>query len=300
MKCKWYAEFEGVCINGECPYRGDVCPTSEHMEACKYYEQAEKKLSVEELVEGLRTCGKANLCHGCPAYSISAEKCAAALKEQAADMLEKLAAEKDAQKPERISVEDRPPEKKHEAYLCSLNSCLLSGGQYIDDIRVFYGDGEIGERPGHSLDDAAQTAEGGRAMKTPEEIKKAVSLCILCERCTDCPYCESESETGCMSALCADALAYIEQLESRFEPKNRVLTLEELKVYTGFLWKVYNGFDCEGAPAFVEKGFMYAGNGNVDLRQDISDTYGKNWRCWLRKPTEAERRETPWEGDSRE
>lgn len=81
----------------------------------------------------------------------------------------------------------------------------------------------------------------------------------------------------------------------RVEPKNRVLTLEELKAYTGFLWKVYNGFDCEGAPAFVEKGFMYAGNGNVDLRQDISDTYGKNWRCWLRKPTEAERRETPWE-----
>lgn len=81
----------------------------------------------------------------------------------------------------------------------------------------------------------------------------------------------------------------------RVEPKNRVLTLEELKAYTGFLWKVYNGFDCEGAPAFVEKGFMYAGNGNVDLRQDISDTYGKNWRCWLRKPTEAERLETPWE-----
>lgn len=79
----------------------------------------------------------------------------------AADMLEKLAAEKDAQKPERISVEDRPPEKKHEAYLCSLGSCLLSGGQYIDDIRVFYGDGKWGERPGHSLDAAAGAAEGG-------------------------------------------------------------------------------------------------------------------------------------------
>lgn len=54
-------------------------------------------------------------------------------------------------------------------------------------------------------------------MKTPEEIKKAVSLCILWERCTDCPYCESESEseTGCMSALNADVLAYIGQLESR-------------------------------------------------------------------------------------
>lgn len=86
----------------------------------------------------------------------------------------------------------------------------------------------------------------------------------------------------------------------RVEPKNRVLTLEEVEVHTGFLWKVYNGFEREGEPAFVEEGFMYAGNGNVDLRQDISDTYGKNWRCWLRKPTEAERLETPWESDSRE
>ena len=59
-------------------------------------------------------------------------------------------------------------------------------------------------------------------MKTPEEIKKAVSLCILCERCTDCPYCESESEAGCMSALNTDALAYIEQLEAENAPGNKM------------------------------------------------------------------------------
>mgnify|MGYP007083580070 CR=1 FL=1 len=118
-----------------------------------------------------------------------------------------------------------------------------------------------------------------------------------------CVSCESTSSRLKFPISCATSIIKKTTLEValyRVEPKNRVLTLEELKVYTGFLWKVYNGFDCEGAPAFVEKGFMYAGNGNVDLRQDISDTYGKNWRCWLRKPTEAERRETPWEGDSRE
>ncbi len=38
MKCKWYADFEGVCTNGECPYRGDTCPTSEYPEVCKYAE----------------------------------------------------------------------------------------------------------------------------------------------------------------------------------------------------------------------------------------------------------------------
>lgn len=29
-------------------------------------------------------------------------------------------------------------------------------------------------------------------------------------------------------------------------------------------------------------------------------SYNDFWRCWLRKPTEAERRETPWAGDSHE
>lgn len=88
----------------------------------------------------------------------------------------------------------------------------------------------------------------------------------------------------------------------RAEPKNRVLTLEELKVYTGFLWSEnrYSPFDYEGEPAFAEKGFIYAGNGNVDLRHDISNEYGKNWRYWLRKPTAAERLGTSWEGDSHE
>ena len=160
MKCKWYAEFEGICTNGECPYRGDICPMSEHPEVCKYAEKKPEisQLSAEELVKALRLCDSAS-CRSCAFSKFS--NCRSILMPQAADMLEKLAAERDTQKPERISVKDRPPEKKHEAYLCSLDSCLLSGGQYIDDIRVFYGDGKWGERPGHSLDAAARTAEGG-------------------------------------------------------------------------------------------------------------------------------------------
>lgn len=91
----------------------------------------------------------------------------------------------------------------------------------------------------------------------------------------------------------------------RVEPKNRVLTLEELKAY------------CEGgadaAPLWVE--FDRDVNRWV-LIAPVRETckayfvskylvvmgglYGKKWRCWLRKPTEAERREIPWAGDSRE
>ncbi len=86
----------------------------------------------------------------------------------------------------------------------------------------------------------------------------------------------------------------------RAEPKNRVLTLEELKNHAGFLWNEnrYGSFDSEGEPAYVENDFLYAGNGNVDLKLNIAKTYGKHWRCWLRKPTKKEMEATPW-GENR-
>ena len=125
-----------------------------------------------------------------------------------------------------------------------------------------------------------------------------------------CPGCGADMELMnlCNAAFCyvckcgwdspvgVDPESAFRMASRRAEPKNHMLTLEELKVYTGFLWSEnrYSPFDYEGEPAFAEKGFIYAGNGNVDLRHDISNAYGKNWRCWLRKPTDAERRETPW------
>lgn len=143
MKCKWYAEFEGVCTNGDCPYRGDTCPTSEHPEVCRHAEaKQEPELNAEELVTALRICAGA-ACEGCPCVYImeSGSKCDDYVKRKAADIIEKLAAEKNAKKPEWISVKDRLPEKRCEAYLCSLDSCLFPGGQYVD-IRVFGNDGK--------------------------------------------------------------------------------------------------------------------------------------------------------------
>lgn len=98
MKCKWYAAFEGVCTNGECPYRGDTCPTSEHPEACRYAEEKPKpEMNAEELLTALRVCAGA-ACEGCPLIydTKSSDNCENYIKQQAADMLEKLAAEKDA------------------------------------------------------------------------------------------------------------------------------------------------------------------------------------------------------------
>lgn len=53
---------------------------------------------------------------------------------------------------------------------------------------------------------------GGRTMKTPDEIKKAVSLCILSECSEACPYHE---DVSCNIMLMLDVFACIERLESR-------------------------------------------------------------------------------------
>lgn len=100
MKCKWYAEFESVCTNGDCPYRGDTCPTSEHPEVCKHAEKKPEipQLSAEELVKTLRLCCVAS-CRGCALFEFV--DCGSAAKQQSADMLEKLAAEKDAKEQKR-------------------------------------------------------------------------------------------------------------------------------------------------------------------------------------------------------
>lgn len=95
----------------------------------------------------------------------------------------------------------------------------------------------------------------------------------------------------------------------RAEPKNRVLTMEELKAY------------CEGgadaAPLWYDEKERNVSRWMViDLpelafgstatvkrlvnSQFFEPTYGEKWRCWLRKPTKEEMEGTPWEGDGRE
>lgn len=143
MKCTWYADFEGVCTNDECPYSGDTCPTSEYPEACRYAEAAPEvlklkapRLSAKELAKTLRLCDSTS-CVGCALFEFV--DCGSAAKQQAADMLEKLAAEKDAKKPEWISVKDRLPEKNSIVLVCMdngqykvvLTSHLSSNGEWI-------------------------------------------------------------------------------------------------------------------------------------------------------------------------
>lgn len=87
----------------------------------------------------------------------------------------------------------------------------------------------------------------------------------------------------------------------RVEPKNRVLTLEEVaksevmwyddRLRTRAQVVILGWGRCE--PDFTK---LVDRCGDEFYRKNAS--YNDFWRCWLRKPMEAERRETPWAGDS--
>lgn len=86
---------------------------------------------------------------------------------------------------------------------------------------------------------------------------------------------------------------------------NRVLPLEELKAYctegadAAPLW--YEDKDRSNVSRWMVIDLPELAFGSTATvkrlvnSQFFEPAYGENWRCWLRKPTEAERRETPWE-----
>ena len=42
MMCRWLSDdFSEVCVNGECPARGDFCPCVHYPEICRWAEEGE-------------------------------------------------------------------------------------------------------------------------------------------------------------------------------------------------------------------------------------------------------------------
>lgn len=121
-----------------------------------------------------------------------------------------------------------------------------------------------------------------------------MELIYLCKDafCYDCTKCGWDSPTG------IDSESAYRMAMRRTEPKNRVLTLEEVaksevmwyddRLRTRARVVILGWGRCE--PDFTK---LVDRCGDEFYRKNAS--YNDFWRCWLRKPTEAERRETPWE-----
>lgn len=88
-----------------------------------------------------------------------------------------------------------------------------------------------------------------------------------------------------------------EKAMRRWQEPNRVLTLDELKHYNGFIW-------CESRdgevfePGWVEDMYAY-GRGCETINLCNENIDWSKGRCWLRKPTEQEMENTPWEDEGR-
>ena len=107
--------------------------------------------------------------------------------------------------------------------------------------------------------------------------------CRHCEAMTPAAYGRTPEEA--VNAFFAAALR-------RYEPPCRPMTLEELKSHTKAQ---------DAAPVWLDDieemsntGWTYSHIISDWLHGFDERTYGKEWRCWPRKPTEGERREAKW------
>lgn len=136
-----------------------------------------------------------------------------------------------------------------------------------------------------------------------------MELMHLCKAafCYACTKCGWDSPTG------IDSESAFRMAMRRAEPKNRVLTLEEVrnaeKDAFGFMmhWLElkFEPYKCEGeeTASAIFAVSMYFDDESDDVIYSpayvtdyylFKNQYGKKWRCWLRKPTKEEMEATPW------
>ena len=109
---------------------------------------------------------------------------------------------------------------------------------------------------------------------------------------------------GWDSPIAIDSESAFRMAMRRVEPKNRVLTMEELKAYceggadAAPLWyesKDYSDVNRWMVIDLPKHAFGSAATVNCFVNGHFFEpTYGEEWRCWLRKPTKEEMEGTPW------
>lgn len=146
-------------------------------------------------------------------------------------------------------------------------------------------------------------------MKTPDEIKRGLEACIAGEcnsKRITCPY---RKAGDCTTAVVVDALAYIRQLEERVAELEKPLEPMALdEAYEADYCYIEDNVKGSSEPHVVLLGMMTANSKNekrveiMEFGEDVDycaklscEVYGKTWRCWPRRPTEAERKAAEWD-----
>lgn len=125
-------------------------------------------------------------------------------------------------------------------------------------------------------------------MPDREKVMRGLEYCMVLGCDAKCPYLK---EPGCTRVLLQDALALLKEQEPR------VMKPEEIPDYDGAIY-----LEDFGEPEIVIAvyDFGVARRVKFDLRGTRStivgyDDYNKRWRAWTSRPTDEQRKNTPWE-----
>ena len=116
-------------------------------------------------------------------------------------------------------------------------------------------------------------------------------------------YCEGCDMVFTLDSICATKKDLIEAWNQRAEPENRPLTLEELRAHCAKgrdaepLWAEFRE-ECAISrwifavipPDVFDRPVL-----SEWIATDRSEKYGKEWRCWPRKPTPEQMAAEKWE-----
>lgn len=118
--------------------------------------------------------------------------------------------------------------------------------------------------------------------------------------CFICPKCKWTSP------VCKSSEAALETALRRVDSGNRVLTLEEVKAHCEGgadatpLWYERKDYSDTSRWMLIDLPELSFDSAATVKRlvnsQFFGATYGEKWRCWLRKPTQQEMENHPWEG----
>ena len=138
-----------------------------------------------------------------------------------------------------------------------------------------------------------------RSYATEQELFSAWYQCVTCESASPrIDFIGNMSQTTIEKRLQAMS-------SRRVEPKNRVLTLEEVKK-SNAVWVEGKSGQLTSPPILV---LVYGEaaddcnsntpcialvDANADMADYLVDDYNHNWRCWLRKPTAEEMEDALW------
>lgn len=141
-------------------------------------------------------------------------------------------------------------------------------------------------------------------MADREKVICAIKNCIAVPKCRDCPWeeCEEQHVTvdGIPLGLIREALALLEEQEPR------VMTLDEVRNLINIpRWAEYYVSVGSGEPV-IQAGWALVQYEGADEEHFVDfatawglerwhvAVYGNRWRMWTARPTDEQRKETPW------